>query len=159
MGSQFRKQGFTIVELLIVIVIIAILAAITIVAYNGITNRANTSSSKAAANSTIKKIEAYNADDTGGNGSYPAYSALLTGASANGKTYQLTGVTFSDVSTEATALTTAATSPSQLLYYICTTGAGVKYWDYGTKAWVALSTGGAPSDLSGCTYKRSSASS
>ena len=35
-----NKSGFTIVELLIVIVVIAILAAITIVAYNGIQNRA-----------------------------------------------------------------------------------------------------------------------
>lgn len=38
-----RQTGFTIVELLIVIVVIAILAAITIVAYNGIQNRANNS--------------------------------------------------------------------------------------------------------------------
>lgn len=35
-----QQTGFTIVELLIVIVIIAILAAVTIVGYNGITNRA-----------------------------------------------------------------------------------------------------------------------
>jgi len=40
--SQLTK-GFTIVELLIVVVVIAILAAITIVSYNGITNRANNS--------------------------------------------------------------------------------------------------------------------
>ena len=36
-----RQRGFTIVELLIVIVVIAILAAITIVTYNGIQDRAN----------------------------------------------------------------------------------------------------------------------
>ena len=35
-------RGFTIVELLIVIVVIGILAAITIVAYNGIQQRART---------------------------------------------------------------------------------------------------------------------
>lgn len=34
--QKHRQVGFTIVELLIVIVIIAILAAISIVAYNGI---------------------------------------------------------------------------------------------------------------------------
>lgn len=41
MGRENFKHGFTIVELLIVIVVIAILAAITIIAYNGIQNRAN----------------------------------------------------------------------------------------------------------------------
>lgn len=35
------SDGFTIVELLIVIVVIGILAAITVVSYNGVTNRAN----------------------------------------------------------------------------------------------------------------------
>ena len=37
------RSGFTIVELLIVIVVIAILAAITIVAFNGIQERARAS--------------------------------------------------------------------------------------------------------------------
>ena len=37
-----RQKGFTIVELLIVIVVIGILAAITVVAYNGIQERART---------------------------------------------------------------------------------------------------------------------
>lgn len=35
------RSGFTIVELLIVVVVIAILASITVVSYNGITGRAN----------------------------------------------------------------------------------------------------------------------
>lgn len=38
-----RSAGFTIVELLIVIVVIGILAAVTMVAYNGINNRARIS--------------------------------------------------------------------------------------------------------------------
>ena len=39
-SEAHQKSGFTIVELLIVIVVIAILAAVTVVAYNGITNQA-----------------------------------------------------------------------------------------------------------------------
>ena len=46
------SKGFTIVELLIVIVIIGILAAITIVAYTGIQNRAK----QAKMNSDITEI-------------------------------------------------------------------------------------------------------
>ncbi len=41
LGYRSKQGGFTIVELLIVIVVIGILAAITIVAYTGIQNRAN----------------------------------------------------------------------------------------------------------------------
>ena len=51
------RRGFTIVELLIVVVVIAILAAITIVAYNGVTSRANDSARQADANALMKKIE------------------------------------------------------------------------------------------------------
>ena len=43
MKSWAKQTGFTIVELLIVIVVIAILAAITIVAYNGIQDRSRDS--------------------------------------------------------------------------------------------------------------------
>ncbi|AHB42363.1 hypothetical protein RAAC3_TM7C00001G0517 [Candidatus Saccharibacteria bacterium RAAC3_TM7_1] len=55
-------SGFTIVELLIVIVVIAILAAITIVAYNGIQGRAQDSTIKADITTLMKKLELYKID-------------------------------------------------------------------------------------------------
>jgi prepilin-type N-terminal cleavage/methylation domain-containing protein len=127
MTTQTKSRGFTIVELLIVIVIIAILAAITIVAYNGITNRANTSSAASAANAVIKKAGAYNADDQGGNSSFPATFSVMTAATATSKTFYLTGVTL------ATATIAAKPSaPATVDYTVCGSAAGIKvgYWDY-----------------------------
>ena len=63
-----KQTGFTIVELLIVIVVIAILAAITIVAYNGIQNRANNSARYSELKAWVKHFELYKAQY----GSYPA---------------------------------------------------------------------------------------
>ena len=54
-----KRRGFTIVELLIVIVVIAILAAITIVAYNGIQQRAHNAATISAADSWVKVISSY----------------------------------------------------------------------------------------------------
>jgi len=68
-----NKSGFTIVELLIVIVVIAILAAISIVAYNGIQQRANNAQRIAAAQQWIKDIKAY----VSTNGSYPSSQAQM----------------------------------------------------------------------------------
>ncbi|HEX7484087.1 MAG TPA: prepilin-type N-terminal cleavage/methylation domain-containing protein [Candidatus Saccharimonadales bacterium] len=66
------QQGFTIVELLIVIVVIAILAAITIVAYNGIQNRAADSAVKTDLRNVATKLATFNVD----NGRYPTAAQL-----------------------------------------------------------------------------------
>ena len=69
------KSGFTIVELLIVIVVIGILAAITIVAYNGIQTRAKNAKTVNAAVQWVKALKLYNAEK----GSWPTeYSCLGT---------------------------------------------------------------------------------
>lgn len=66
--KNIKEQGFTIVELLIVIVVIGILAAITIVAYTGITNQARDSKAVTAADSMRTVAEAFNSQY----GRYPA---------------------------------------------------------------------------------------
>ncbi len=68
-GISRQKLGFTIVELLIVVVVIAILAAITIVAYNGIQNRAKDSAARSAVSQINKKMSTYTVTN---NETYPA---------------------------------------------------------------------------------------
>ncbi len=68
-----RKTGFTIVELLIVIVVIAILAAISIVAFSGIQQRSRNAQIGQGVNSYIKAIRLYQAD----NGILPGATGCL----------------------------------------------------------------------------------
>lgn len=72
-----HRRGFTIVELLVVVVIIAILAAITVVAFNGITGQAIETSMKSDLRTAATTLEL---DNTRG-GSYPADS----GSANNGQ--------------------------------------------------------------------------
>lgn len=117
------ERGFTIVELLIVVVVIAILAAITIVSYNGITNRANQSASKSTASSVQKKVELYQAEEN----NYPT-AAQLTGAPASKSYSGLSTSTFGTPTSEngkgVVAYNTCGTSPNF-------TGATIDYWHYG----------------------------
>lgn len=66
--SNMQRNGFTIVELLIVIIVIGILAAITVIVYVGMQNRANDTAVQSDLKSFAKKMELYKVD----NGTYPA---------------------------------------------------------------------------------------
>lgn len=108
-----NSKGFTIVELLIVIVVIAILATITIVAYNGIQNRAHTTAQKTAAENLAKKVEAYNAI----NSAYPKYDT------AGNITTALNGTTDSSLSGSGITIGTpaAGTADGIVQLRLCTT--------------------------------------
>ena len=145
-----KDLGFTIVELLVVIVVIGILAAITIVSYTGITSRANTASAQQAANNVISKVNVYQVD--GPTQTWPTTMAALTGA-ASTTTYYLTGATFT-----GTTLAAAPGTPSTVNFQLCGTsgtatvpanlaaitvpsGNQVGYWNYSTSAVTYMSTG------------------
>lgn len=80
MKSWAKQKGFTIVELLVVIVVIGILAAITTVAYNGIQTRGRDAARASAVKSIQTAIELYKAD----NGVYPPLGCVDCGANASG---------------------------------------------------------------------------
>ena len=108
------SHGFTIVELLIVIVVIGILAAITIVAYNGIQQRARITAVNSALSQSAKKIALYQVD----NGSYPATGSLAAAGVTDSQdvSYQYTGAgsTFCLTATTGTVSykTTETTNPT-----------------------------------------------
>lgn len=76
--SKESQKGFTLVELIIVIVVIGILAAIILIAYGNVTSRANASAAKSNASAVLNYAEVYHADGNA-TSAYPT----LTGTAPN----------------------------------------------------------------------------
>lgn len=73
-NTRTQRQAFTIVELLIVIVVIAVLAGISIVAFTGTQQRARDMSRTSAVTQIRKALEAYRAE----HGTYPPVRSIGT---------------------------------------------------------------------------------
>lgn len=81
------KKGFTIVELLIVIVVISILAAITLVAYNNIQAQARDSTIRTAAESFATAMKQYSVrNETPKGHGYGTSTAVTDGVCTGGST-------------------------------------------------------------------------
>lgn len=117
--KQLRKdEAFTIVELLIVVVVIAILAAITIVAYNGIQQRSTSSAVQSSVQQAIKKIESQKAVD----GSYPANLAAININNSSSISYNYVTVESGGracVSAQSGAIVYSITTASTLMQGDC----------------------------------------
>jgi prepilin-type N-terminal cleavage/methylation domain-containing protein len=153
LNIKSKSKGFTIVELLVVIVVIGILAAITIVSYTGITKKANISTSLANLDTTRTAAETYNSEV----GNYPADVAALKAGSTSSKissnidlvaytrTYTAVGATpvFTDNITSATSLATIG-----YMANAAKTGACLTYYDISTSAIKTIGLGAAAGTLS-----------
>ncbi len=157
-----KERGFTIVELLVVIVVIGILAAITIVSYTGITAKANAAATKQMASNIIAKAGIYQTE--GSTLNWPLTGALAM--SATDSSSAITGITVQNGATLAAASMTKIsyqvcgttsqtgavfTAPANLAAITNPTGVIVGYWDYSlaTPAQATLSAGNAAAGTAG----------
>ena len=122
--KSIKQQGFTIVELLVVIVVIGILATITVVSYTGITTKANTATNKQNASSVLAASQTFYAD----NSAFPVTDAtsatVYTHFNTNNTAKLPAGLTINN----------AVLAAGSVIQYQnkSTTGVCVGYWDYST---------------------------
>src|SRR3989344_3077304 len=127
MKNQKRQQGFTIVELLIVIVVIGILAALVITTFTGIQQKARNTERTTDIKAIHGQVEAYYAQ----NGSYPALAELNT---ATWRSTNMKGLDSEALKDPKGSAQTLVASPSATAYSYavfqsdgstaCTTAAG-----------------------------------
>lgn len=79
-NQKSKSAGFTLVELLIVIIIIGILAAIAFVAYSGAQNKAKKSDAQATLSQARSKLAEYNSDNSKYPKDMPAFTTWLNSA-------------------------------------------------------------------------------
>lgn len=120
-------RGFTIVELLIVIIVIAILASITIVAYSGAQDRAKNTTIIDTASSIVKMIQVYAATNT----AYP--STVTTGVCVTTGSGCTWSTAYSGNTTFDTNLTTVGNVPRSVPTVVANDLKGIYYFYNATR--------------------------
>lgn len=119
MISKLKKsRGFTIVELLIVIVVIGILAALVIVTYNGIQQKARDTERKTDIKALQGHFEAYWAD----NAKYPTLAQVNDATFRSNNFKGLDGSAFADPKDAASQQLCAATAANCYGYAVTPAG-------------------------------------
>jgi len=143
MSVGTNKQGFTIVELLIVVVVIAILAAITIISYNGISQRAKATSLQGNVSQVAKKLESIRVGSS--SETYPTTLASANINTASNVTYSVSpsGKAFCLVGVDGTLSYYATATQLQPVAGNCTSADGlVGWWRFNGDANDASGAGG-----------------
>lgn len=116
MTTQTNQKGFTIIELLIVIVVIGILATITAIALGGANERARDAAREADARNIRQGLETYY---TLGNSVYPTLAQLNDTSDGGFRQTNFQGIddeTFSDPNNDSILLTEDTTATNQYIY-------------------------------------------
>ena len=149
MHMKKLKLGFTIVELLVVLVIIAVVSGIILVSYSAAQARSKSASAQTLANQVARKSEGWYSVL----GGYPTYTQLSSGKINSADTTP-TGPAESRVEDAANTISDGAstnpTNEKKVGYRSCTTGAQVEYYDAMSRTVKFIGVGGATSTAA-CT--------
>jgi general secretion pathway protein G len=115
-----KESGFTIVELLIVIVVIGILAALVVTTFSGIQRKARDSERQTDINAVHSQVEAYYAQE----GKYPTNANLDDDAAGGFVTTNLKGLDPSALQDPKGADNNVADAPAANVYSYAVTPAG-----------------------------------